>query len=74
MCLAGYLMFQGHWCPEVEVCHSDIDVEVSGLYVEELPELKLMFYKQSYLDLIKYVWFMHSFMDSTMYMNIGFGF
>jgi hypothetical protein len=48
-------MSQGHWCPEVEVCHSD--VEVSGLYVEEeeLPELKLMFYKQSYLDLIKYV-------------------
>jgi hypothetical protein len=30
MCLTGYLMSEGHWCPEVEVCHSDNDVEESG--------------------------------------------
>jgi hypothetical protein len=58
MCLTGYFVPQGHWCPELEVCHSDDNVEESGLYVEEeeeLPELKLMFYKQSYLGLIKYI-------------------
>ena len=25
MCVTGYLYSQGHWCPEVEVCHSDSD-------------------------------------------------
>ena len=35
MYLTGYLLSQGLWCPEVEVCHSNNDVEESGLYVEE---------------------------------------
>jgi hypothetical protein len=38
MCLTGYLLSQGHWYLEVEVCHSNNDVEESGLYMEEEEE------------------------------------